>query len=100
MAIPHIVLYKDAQFLGDHTHFFESMSYVGDDFNDQTSSFVILEGQWTFFFDANWQTPMAVGRILGPGRYAFIEDESCLGAGTNDQLSSLRENTDKAQIQF
>ena len=92
MAIPHIILFADANCSGNHTHVCDTESYIGDQFNDVTSSFVILEGNWQFFVDANF-----AGRIgpwgwgeLGPGVYNWIEDPGALGPQTNDRLSSLK----------
>ena len=50
--------------------------HIGDYFNDVTSSFIILEGHWTFFVDANFAGQMGPGggKVLGPGVYNWIED--------------------------
>ncbi len=37
MATPHIILFADATCSGAHTHVCESLSYIGDYFNDKTS---------------------------------------------------------------
>jgi hypothetical protein len=90
MAGPHITLYEDVNCSGREMDVFEPLSYVGDKFNDITSSFVILEGTWAFFKDANFQGQLGTGGnvVLGPGTYNWIED--ALGPGSNDTLSSLR----------
>jgi hypothetical protein len=99
MAIPHIILFRDANCSGDHMHVCEGMPYVGDTFNDATSSFIILEGVWEFFADAEFKTQMisissdvgfegVTGR-LGPGVYNWIEDRDTLGPNTDNKLSSL-----------
>jgi Beta/Gamma crystallin len=94
MALPEIVLFADVNCTGDHTHVFETKAYIGENFNDKVSSFVILEGYWTFFADAEFGRPMGLkappGGTLGPGIYNSIEAFTALGPGTNDQLSSLR----------
>ena len=95
MATPHIILFADINCSGGHTHVCESLSYIGDYFNDVTSSFIILEGNWQFFTDENFQNQMgdfAQGEsgTLGPGIYNWIEASNCLGGGTNDALSSLQ----------
>jgi len=100
MATPHIILFADGNCGGNHTHVCEALSYIGDYFNDVTSSFIILEGSWQFFADANFETQMisitsdvgfegATG-TLGPGVYNWIEDVNTLGPNTNDRLSSLK----------
>ena len=81
-------------------HVCEALEYIGDAFNDVTSSFIILEGNWRFYRDANFQNQMmdpfnelnipATQGILGPGVYNWIEDRNALGPNTNDQLSSLK----------
>ena len=50
-----------------------------------TSSFVIVEGHWEFFVDANFVGQMGPGAgiKLGPGVYNWIE--SALGSNTNDR---------------
>jgi hypothetical protein len=92
MAIPHIILFADANCGGNHTHVCEGLSYIGDYFNDVTSSFIILEGHWTFFVDANFAGQMGPGggKVLGPGVYNWIQDNGALGPQTNDRLSSLK----------
>lgn len=92
MAIPHIILFADKNCSGNHTHVCESLSYIGGYFNDVTSSFIILEGNWEFFVDAGFAGQMGPGKgkTLGPGVYNWIEDPGCLGSQTNDRLSSLK----------
>lgn len=89
---PHIILFADINCSGQHTHVCEDENFVGDAINDKTSSFVILEGNWAFFKDANFQGQLGAGgrKVLGPGVYNWIEDPSALDAGSNDSLSSLR----------
>ncbi len=52
MAIPHVVLFANANCTGGHFHVFEAQSNLAGVFSDVTSSFVILEGNWQFFADA------------------------------------------------
>jgi hypothetical protein len=95
MALPHIILFADITCSGAHTHINEAISSLESSFNDITSSFVILEGNWEFFEDINFANQMgnfAGGHsgTLGPGVYNWIEDANALGGDTNDKLSSLR----------
>lgn len=92
MPIPQVILFQDRNCTGNHTHVCETMNYIGDYFNDRTSSFVIVEGRWEFFVDAGFVGQMGPGggRILGPGVYNWIEDSSALGPNSNDRLSSLK----------
>ena len=79
----HIILFADVNCTGEHMHVFMNFPYLHN-FNDKTSSFVILEGNWQFFLDANWVGQMGTGSgaTLGPGVYPWIEN--ALGPGTND----------------
>ena len=91
-----LILYVDVNFGGLHTHLFESTadftqialggvgSGIGGDWNDKTSSFVIVSGEWEFFKDVNFQFQQ--GGILGPGLYSFTQNFGI----DNDALSSVR----------
>ena len=75
----------------DHGGVQENANLNADDdsfFNDKTSSFVIVEGQWEFFEDSNFIGKL--GPTRGPGRYSWVEDPTALGPGSNDKISSLR----------
>jgi Beta/Gamma crystallin len=87
MAIPHVILFDGANCTGKHTHVCETLSFIGDYFNDLTSSFIILEGVWLFYSEGNFVNLMG-GKVLEPGVYNWIED--ALGSQTNDKLSSLK----------
>ena len=99
MAQPHLIIYVDAEFGGLHTHLFENTadftklalggvgSGVGGDWNDKTSSFVIVSGIWQFFKDINFRpAPLPFPQGLGPGLYHFTEQFGI----DNDSLSSVR----------
>jgi hypothetical protein len=89
MALPHIILFDNVNCTGAHTHLCGGLSLLSGDWNDRVTSFVILEGNWEFFVDVNFQGQMGgAGKILGPGVYNWIE--AALGPGTNDRLTSLR----------
>ncbi len=62
MAIPHVVLFANANCTGGHFHVFEAQTNLAGVFSDVTSSFVILEGNWQFFADANFQSQMGPGQ--------------------------------------
>ena len=92
--MPHVILFKDGWFQGDHKHVFTQLNNLnqsGVGFNDITSSFVILDGDWQFFKDAFYKTPFPLGSktaaVFGPGEYGTMD---ALGAGSNDAISSLR----------
>jgi len=95
MATPHIILFSDMNCSGDHTHICEGILNIESEFNDITSSFIILEGNWQFFVDANFENQMGdfsggQSGTLGPGVYNWIEASNALGPGTNDKLTSLK----------
>lgn len=83
---PDIILYRDLGFgggnpLGVNASVNDGLSYVGDDFNDKTSSIAIIRGTWDFYQDGqfgNYQT------TLGPGVYSNLPTGIA-----NDSLSSL-----------
>jgi hypothetical protein len=89
MAIPHIILYPDVGLTGaNHLHVFTQIHWLAG-WNDMVTSFVILEGNWEFFFDVDFNNQMGgAGTKLGPGVYTWIE--AALGPGTNDRMTSLR----------
>ncbi|MBD2468755.1 beta/gamma crystallin-related protein [Nostoc sp. FACHB-145] len=79
-------LYLDADsnyggaYLGVNAVINDGISYVGDSFNDQTSSIEIYRGTWNFYRDANYQGFLYQ---IGPGNYPV------LAADSNDSISSL-----------
>lgn len=83
-----IVLFEHANYHGTHKHLYGSESNLnaGDDrvFNDKVSSFVIREGMWQFFRDANFTGPAS--NILGPGNYNWVENVGI----PNDSVSSVK----------
>jgi hypothetical protein len=55
----HAILFETADFQGNHKHVFDHIQNLSNqvdhfDFNDQTSSLVVLEGNWQFFKDWQW----------------------------------------------
>ena len=92
---PLLTLFDGANFAEPHKHWYgQGGTAPGDDdnsfladFNDKTSSFIVHNGVWEFFADANFQTPYQnAGTIfkVGPGRYSNITN--VLGPGSNDSL--------------
>ena len=83
----HIILFEHINFRGQHKHVFyeESNLAAADDnfFNDKISSFVILEGNWTFWRDINFSGTKSAR--FGPGRYNWVESVGI----PNDSVSSL-----------
>lgn len=94
--MPHVILCKEAGFFGDHKHVLEPLKNlnvsVDSSFNDEIQSFWILDGDWQFFKDWNFETPFPLGSkspvVLGPGPYRNITD--ALGPNSAKAISSLR----------
>ena len=98
--MPHVILFKEAGFFGDHKHVLEPLKNlnvsVDDSFNDAVQSFWVLDGYWEFFADWNYETPYPFGqktssRIFGPGPYRSITQ--ALGPNSAKTISSLRPGT-------
>jgi hypothetical protein len=79
-----IIIFKDKDFHGQHTHVFDQEANLRDGLNDAVSSFVILEGTWTFFRHFNFH--VQIGQPLGPGKYRSVD----VFGLENDQISSLK----------
>ncbi len=81
--LPELILFENANFEGRHKHVYGSVDFLAD-FNDLTSSFVILQGHWEFFLDAG------SGHIgqpsYGPGMYPWV---GAVGL-PNDGISGVR----------
>ncbi len=81
--LSEVILFADANLHGGHKHLFESNAFI-DDFNDVTSSIVVVSGTWTFFRDASFSP--GPGITLGPGVYNWVE---AVGID-NDSISSAK----------
>jgi hypothetical protein len=83
----HIILFKNAEFRGDHKHVFgpEPNLNASDDnsFNDAVSSLGILNGNWQLYKNSGFNT--AYPPILGAGGYPTLPFNV-----TNDDMSSLQ----------
>ncbi|MEH2378317.1 MAG: beta/gamma crystallin-related protein [Nostoc sp.] len=83
---PDVILYRDAGAgganpLAVNASIGDGLNYVGNDFNDVTSSFVIQRGTWSFYRDANYG---GYEGTYGPGVYSSLPS----GIG-DDSISSL-----------
>jgi hypothetical protein len=89
--LAQLILFADANLDGAHKHCYDSVAFL-DDFNDVTSSFVILEGNWQLFINADWDGLTGVGSpslppgTFGPGIYSWVRDVGV----DNDAISSVR----------
>jgi hypothetical protein len=82
--IPEVVVYWDVNFGGAELRTNLNVTYIGDVWNDQVSSFIIVSGKWQFYKDINYGTP--VGAVLGPGYYSWVENYGI----PNDSVSSFK----------
>lgn len=88
-----IILFEDENFCGKSIDIIAehpdlSMHKQGN-FNNSTSSFVILSGEWNFFLNAGYDNPVmqdGSALILGPGTYRKVSD---LGIQDNE-ITSIR----------
>ena len=94
--MPHVILFRNAQFHGDHRHILAAEPNLNDpddsSMNDAVSSLAIFEGNWRFYADSGFHRPYDM--ILGPGLYPTL-------AGTgirNDDMSSLMPTPEKATV--
>jgi Beta/Gamma crystallin len=82
-----VILFRDRDFGGPHKHVFVPNPNLAKDrldpWDNQTSSIVVLEGQWVFYRDPDYKF---VDGTLGPGLYPWVE---AVGI-KNDDISSLR----------
>jgi hypothetical protein len=80
--LAQLILFADANLDGAHKHCYDSVAFL-DDFNDVTSSFVILEGNWQLFINANFDGQ--TGGTFGPGIYSWVGNVGV----DNDAISSV-----------
>jgi hypothetical protein len=79
-----ITVYKDGDFQGESKDF-TGAAYVGKNFNDTISSFIVHDGNWQFYKDADAENP--VGRVFNAGeKVNWVE---AVGI-SNDSISSLQ----------
>jgi hypothetical protein len=84
---PDVILYRDGGFAGGNplavnASLNDGIRNVGNNFNDITSSFVIIRGVWRFYRDADFQV---LQNTIGPGLYSTLP-----GGIANDSITSLR----------
>ena len=81
-----VVLYDAVNLDDRHYRTFTSNTntpYVGDRFNDKTSSILITSGTWRFYDGANYT---GFHKDLKPGRYPWVQNVGI----TNDTISSFK----------
>jgi hypothetical protein len=84
--VPELVVYWDINFGGESWRTNLNYSYVGDHWNDQISSIIVVAGTWQFWRDANFRSGIAGERwVLGPGYYPWVQ---AVGI-QNDTISSF-----------
>ena len=89
-----IILFEDENYCGrsiDVVHANPDLStFKQGNFDNRTSSFVILSGKWSFYQNPGFDAPFMHGEVplvLGPGNYKHGVDYGI----QDDQLSSLKE---------
>jgi len=94
--LPEVVVYKDANFMGDTWRANLppgwGWNYVGDDWNDTISSVVVVSGTWQFFENAAFG---GASTTVGPGYYTFVENPAF--NFPNDSISSFQCVSDQPQ---
>ena len=82
-----IWLYEGINYSGNYEVLTSSDSdlfeLIGNDVNDEISSFIVYSGEWTFYDDPGY-TGVADGPF-GPGHYPWVEDWGIV----NDSVSSV-----------
>jgi hypothetical protein len=88
-----IILFEDEDFCGKSIDVISEHTDLGarkaGNFNNCTSSFVILSGEWTFHQNAGFDGPVTHNGkqvILGPGAYGRVTDVGI----QNDEITSLK----------
>jgi hypothetical protein len=82
-----IVLFQNVNCEGDSAIYEDSegTAHVSDkNFNDRTSSFIVVKGHWQLYQDANYQK--AFPGVFGPGVYTPLEKYNV----KNDSVSSIK----------
>jgi hypothetical protein len=70
----HAILYEAPDLHGTHKHVLSpEPSLAADSFDNKAASVVVLAGNWQFFSDPDFGSP--VGQILGPGVYPDLGAE-------------------------
>ena len=82
LVLPEITVFEHRDFEGDSWRTSFAYSYVGDDWNDKISSFIIHAGSYQFYEHADFIAP--TGSRIYPGHYPWVGD---LGI-CNDCISS------------
>ena len=86
-VLPEIVLYEHINFEGANFRTNLSHLYVGDDWNDRISSFIVVRGVWEIFRHINYGDKLGTGtQRFGPGYYNWVVDVGI----PNDHISSFR----------
>ena len=86
----HVIFFQYPNFRGDHKHVFQAEATLPSEFTaflpDKTEAIVVIEGEWEFFIDWNYEKPLK--GTLGPGLYPNIRQT--LGDAAYKSISSLR----------
>jgi Beta/Gamma crystallin len=87
-TMPQVIVYQDGNFGGNS--WLTSIApgwgwnYVGDNWNDQISSVIVLSGTWQFFENGGFT---GASTTVGPGWYTWVENPQF--NMQNDSISSI-----------
>lgn len=88
-GLPEVVVYEHINFNSGQSgwEFRTNLEvvYIGDDWNDQISSIVVVSGTWRFYNNVGFDESGGY-KDLGPGAYARVEDYE-IG---NDTITSFK----------
>jgi hypothetical protein len=90
--MPYIILFKDSPLESDLKHVFTpiaDLSQRGEGLNNETSSFVILDGNWQFFDDAGFRSPPSA-RLENSSCFRPQHIYECGRAEVQHNITSLR----------
>lgn len=91
----HIILFRHANFHGNHKHVFNRENNLNSDddnyFNDEVSSIAVIQGTWQIFYNSEYGDRAESGNpwksiTLSPGLYKNLEEFGI----SNDKISSLQ----------
>jgi hypothetical protein len=85
-AIPHLILFDDASFKGDHRHVLQDLPSLGN-WKQRVSAIAVEHGAWRVFVNDNFSG--SEGQLLTRGIYPYVEDYDI----ENDKAASLRQGT-------
>lgn len=90
--IPEIVIYREVFFQEEAYRTNCNVKYIGDLWNDDISSIIIVSGEWELYKDANYKHNNQLNKplvILGPGYYPDLRN-LLFEKNNDDVISSFK----------